>query len=334
MVSAQGASSELYRNVTDVPGIFLGHVSDYEALTGCTAVLCPEGAVGGVDVRGASPGTRETDLLRPGCRVELVHGVVLAGGSAFGLDAACGAVRYLEERGYGHNTGIARVPIVTAAVIFDLHTGNKDVRPDAKMGYDACLAATAGKHAEGCVGAGTGATVGNLLGPGSATKGGLGSWSLQQGDLIVGAVVVVNALGDVVDPSTGEIIAGLRDPQSGGFMNTKELMSRGEVGRIFPGTNTVLGVVATNAYLTKEQVNRVASLACLGLARTVSPTHTCYDGDAIFALSRGSIQASSDQVGIIAAECVAQAVLRAVQEAWSVGGVPAARDLAIGTPRA
>ncbi len=328
----QGASNELYRNVTDVPGIFMGHFSDYEALTGCTAVLCPEGAVGGVDVRGASPGTRETDLLRPGCRVELVHGVVLAGGSAFGLDAACGAARYLEEHGYGHDTGIARVPIIPAAIIFDLHMGSKEVRPDAKMGYDACLAATAGKNAEGCVGAGTGATVGNLLGPGSATKGGLGSWSLQQGDLIVGAVVVVNALGDVVDPSTGEIIAGLRDPQGGGLMNTKELMSRGGTGRIFPGTNTVLGIVVTNAYLTKEQVNRVASLACLGLARTVSPTHTGYDGDVIFALSRGSIQASSDQVGIIAAECVARAVLRAVQEAWSVGGVPAARDLALGHP--
>ncbi len=327
---AQGASSELYHNVTDVPGIFLGHASDYEALTGCTVVLCPEGAAGGVDVRGASPGTRETDLLRPGCRVELVHGVVLAGGSAFGLDAACGAVRYLEERGYGHNTGIARVPIVTAAVIFDLHTGSKDVRPDAKMGYDACLAATTGKHAEGCVGAGTGATVGNLHGPGSATKGGLGSWSLQQGGLIVGAVVVVNALGDVVDPSTGEIIAGLRDPQSGGLMNTRELMSRGEVGRIFPGTNTVLGVVATNASLNKEQVNRVASLACLGLARTVSPAHTGYDGDAIFALSRGSVQANPDQVGILAAECVARSVLRAVQEAWSWVGYrpPATSQLA------
>jgi L-aminopeptidase/D-esterase-like protein len=330
----QGANNELYHNVTDVPGIFLGQVSDYEALTGCTVVLCPEGAVGGVDVRGASPGTRETDLLRPGHRVEFVHGVVLAGGSAFGLDAASGAARYLEEQGYGYDTGIARVPIVPAAVIFDLHMGNKNMRPDAKMGYDACLVATAGKHAEGCIGAGTGATVGNLLGPGAATKGGLGSWSLQQGDLIVGALVVVNALGDVVNPSTGEIIAGLRDPQSGGFMNTKELMSRGETRRIFPGTNTVLGVVVTNAFLNKEQVNRVASLACLGLARTVSPTHTGYDGDAIFALSRGSIQANSDQVGIIAAECVAQAVLRAVQEAWSVGGMPAARDLAIGTSRA
>jgi L-aminopeptidase/D-esterase-like protein len=199
------------------------------------------------------------------------------------------------------------------------------------MGYDACLAATAGPHAEGCVGAGTGATVGNLHVPGSATKGGLGSWSLQQGDLIVGAVVVANALGDIVDPGTGEIVAGLRHPQSSGFMNTRELMSRGEVGRIFPGTNTVLGVVATNAWLTKEQTGRVASLACLGLARTVSPTHTSYDGDTIFALSRGSLQASTDQVGIIAAECVARAVLRAVQEAWSLGGVPAGRDLAIDT---
>ena len=324
---AEDADNDLYRNVTDIPGFLMGHASDYEALTGCTAVLCPEGAVGGVDVRGASPGTRETDMLRPGYRVELVHGVVLAGGSVFGLDAACGVVRYLEERGYGYDKGIVRVPIVPAAVIFDLRTGNKNVRPDAKMGYDACLMATAGKNAEGCVGAGTGATVGNLLGPGSATKGGLGSWSLRVGSLIVGAVVVVNALGDVVDPSTGEIVAGLRDPQSGAFLNSKDLIARGEVGRILPGTNTVLGVVATNASLKKEQVNRVASQACLGLARTISPTHTSFDGDTIFALSRGSVQANPDQVGVLAADCVARAVLRAAQEAWSLGGVPAVRDL-------
>lgn len=328
----ENTDNELYHNVTDVPGILLGQVSDYEALTGCTVVLCPKGAVGGVDVKGASPGTRETDLLRPGYRVDMVHAVVLAGGSAFGLDAAGGVARYLEEQGYGYDTGIARVPIVPAAVIFDLHMGQKSARPDAKMGYDACLEATAGKHYEGCVGAGTGATVGNLLGPGSATKGGLGSWSLQKGDLIVGAVMVVNALGDIVDPASGEIVAGLRDSQNGGFINTKELMSRGDAGRIFSGTNTVLGVVATNAHLAKEQACRVASLACLGLARTISPTHTVYDGDTMFVLSRGSIQATADQVGILAAECVAQAVHRAVQEAWFLGGVPAARDLLLHRP--
>jgi L-aminopeptidase/D-esterase-like protein len=322
---AQGADG-LYRNVTDVPGFVLGHVSDYEALTGCTVVLCPEGAIGGVDVRGASPGTRETDLLRPGCRVELVHGVVLAGGSAFGLDAACGVARYLEEHGYGYDTGIARVPIVPAAIIFDLHTGDKNVRPDAAMGYNACLAATAGKHPEGCVGAGVGATVGNLYGPASATKSGLGCWSLQQDGLIVGAVVVVNALGDVVDPITGEIAAGLRDPQSGAFLNTRKLMAEGRISRTLAGTNTVLGVVTTNAALTKQQVNRVASMACLGLARTISPAHTGYDGDAIFALARGSVRADTDQVGILAADCIARAVLRAVREAWSLGGVPAAGD--------
>ena len=323
----EGACYELYRNVTDVPGFILGHVSDYDALTGCTAVLCTAGAVGGVDVRGASPGTRETDLLRPWCRVDLVHGVVLAGGSAFGLDAACGVVNWLEERGYGYDTGIARVPIVPSAIIFDLHMGRKDVRPDARMGYGACLAAAAGKHPEGCVGAGTGATVGNLYGPASCTKAGLGSWSLQQGALIVGAVAVVNALGDVINPGNGEIIAGLRHPRDGSFLNTRKLMGMGEVARIFPGVSTALGVVATNAALNKGQVNRVASLAYLGLARTISPAHTGYDGDVIFALARGSVQADSDQVGILAAECMAQAVLRAVQEAWSLGGVPAARDL-------
>lgn len=331
MVPAQDVNSGMYHNVTDVPDILLGHVSDYEALTGCTIVLCPEGAVGGVDVRGVSPGTRETDLLRPGCRVELVHGVVLAGGSAFGLDAACGVMRYLEEHGYGYDTGIVRVPIVPAAIIFDLHMGDKNVRPDAKMGYDACLVATAGKQPEGCVGAGTGATVGNLMGPACATKGGLGTWSVRQGDLIVGAVVVANSLGDVVDPATGKIIAGLRGPRRGTFLNTKETMAKGNVGRNLTGTNTVLGVVATNASLNKQQVIRVASLACLGLARTISPVHTGYDGDAIFALARGSVHADPDQVGILAADCIARAVLRAVREAWSLGGVPAARDLSSST---
>lgn len=326
-MSLQDTVSELYRNITDVPGILMGHVSDYEALTGCTAVLCPEGAVGGVEVRGASPGTRETDLLRPGYRVEEVHAVILAGGSAFGLDAACGAVSYLEEQGYGFDTGIARVPIVPAAIIFDLSIGNKDVRPDAKMGYDACKAANAGEQPEGCVGAGTGALVGNMLGPGSATKSGLGSWSLKQGDLIVGSVVVVNALGDVVDPVTGKIIAGLRHPQNQGFLDSSELILRGSTERIPPGTNTVLGVVATNASLTKVQAGRLAAQASLGLARTIRPAHTSYDGDTIFALSRGSVQAHPDQLGIMAAECVARAVVRAVEQAWSLGGVLAACDL-------
>jgi len=323
------SASALYRNVTDVPGFLMGHASDYDALTGCTVVLCPEGAAGGVDVRGASPGTRETDLLRPGYRAEFVHGLMLAGGSAFGLDAAGGAVRYLEERGYGYDKGIVRVPIVPAAVIFDLRIGNPNVRPDAKMGYDACLAATVGKNSEGSVGAGTGATVGSMLGPGSATKGGLGSWSLRQGDLVVGVVMVVNALGDVIDPSTGKIIAGLRDSQSGSFLNSRERIARGEFGHVALGANTVLGVVATNASLNKEQVNRVASMACIGLARTISPPHTSFDGDAVFALSRGTVRASTDQVGVLAAECVALATVRAVQEAWSLGGVPSARDICI-----
>lgn len=319
----------LFRNITDVPGFFLGHASDHQAITGCSVILCPEGAVGGVEVRGAAPGTRETDLLKPGCRVEEVHGVVLAGGSAFGLDAACGVVQYLDERGWGYDVDIARVPIVPAAIIFDLHVGNKEVRPDREMGYAACLAATRGKITEGCVGAGTGATVGNLLGPAHAMKGGLGSWSLKQGSLIVGAVVVVNALGDVVHPVTGEIFAGLRDPKRGCFLATKQVLARGEVGRIFPGTSTVLGVVATNADLSKEQVNRIAAISYSGLARTISPVHTGYDGDTIFALARGAVKAAPDQVGVLAAECIAQAVIRAVREAWSLGGIPAARDFYI-----
>ncbi len=316
-----------WRNITDVPGVLVGHASDYEGLTGCTVVLCPEGAVGGVEVRGYAPGTRETDLLRPGCRVERVHGVVLTGGSAFGLDAACGVVRFLAEQGCGYDTGWARVPIVPAAVIFDLHVGRREARPTAEMGYEACRAAQRGEVAEGCVGAGTGATVGNLFGPACATKGGLGTWSLREGDLVVGCLAVVNALGDVVHPVTGRIIAGLRAPGKSVFLGTRDLIGRGEVGRAFPGTNTVLGVVATNACLPKDQVNRVAALACAGLARTISPAHTSYDGDVVFALATGQVVASADQVGVLAAECLARAVVRAVLEAWSLGGVPAARDL-------
>jgi len=324
---------ELFRNVTDVPGFLLGHASDYEGITGCSVILCPEGAVAGVEVRGAAPGTRETDLLRPGCRVQEVHAVVLSGGSAFGLDAACGVMQYLEEKGYGYDTGIARVPIVPAAIIFDLHLGDRKARPNREMGYQACLAAKRGRVAEGCVGAGTGATVGNLLGPRWAMKGGLGCWSLKSGDLIVGAVVVVNAFGDVVDPDTGEIVAGLRHPQGRGFLNTRKVLAEGKAGCVFPGTNTVLGVVTTNACLTKEQANRVAALSHNGLALTVSPPHTSFDGDTIFVLARGSVEADPDQVAVLAVECIAQAVLRAVREAWSLGGVPGLKDFS-GKPEA
>lgn len=318
----------MHNAITDVPGIRVGHWTDLEAATGCTVVLCEEGAVAGVDVRGPAPGTRETDLLRPGHLVERVHAVLLSGGSAFGLAAADGVMRYLEERGVGFDTGVAKVPIVPAAILFDLSIGRADVRPDAEAGYQACLAADDGPVAEGNVGAGTGATVGKLLGPRYATKAGLGTASQRIGKgVIVGALVAVNAFGDVVDPQTGEILAGARKPVVGGFLNTAERM-KGDLGQtILAMINTTIGVVATNAQLTKEQANLVAMMAQDGLARAIRPAHTLLDGDALFVLSLGERKGDVSAIGAAAAEVVAQAIVRAVQAAETLHGIPAHRDL-------
>jgi L-aminopeptidase/D-esterase-like protein len=311
-------SKPWHNAITDVPGIRVGHVTDAEAMTGCTVILCPkEGAVGGVDPRGGAPGTRETDLLRPIRLVQRVHAVVLAGGSAFGLDAAGGVARWLEEHGVGFDAGVARVPIVPAAVIFDLDVGRADVRPDAAMGYAACEAAGDGPVVEGSVGVGTGCRVGAILGPDRATKAGLGTASADLGGgLVVGALVAVNAFGDVVDPRTGEILAGARAQNGEGFADTLETM-RGmldntvmhSVGR----RQSVIGVVATNASLNKEEANKVAQMAHNGLARTVRPAHTMFDGDTFFALATGQKRADVNLVGAYAAEVVALAIVRAIQ---------------------
>ncbi len=328
---------KLHNAITDVPGIRVGHAQNEEALTGCTVVLCEDGAVGGVDQRGGAPGTRETDALHPMHLVERVHAVVLAGGSAFGLDAATGAVRYLEERGVGFDVRVARVPIVPAAILFDLGIGRADVRPDAAMGYQACLNASADPPTEGNVGAGTGATVGKILGPGQAMKSGLGTASLEIGaGVVVGAIVAVNALGDVVDPASGAIIAGARAVQVGPvhvgapgyFADTmavmRTLVGRTTMGFARPREHTVIGVVATNARLTKEQANKVAQMAQDGLARTIRPAHTMLDGDTIFALATGQKKADVNIVGAFAAEVLAQAILRAVRAARPAAGLPAA----------
>jgi len=327
----------LHNAITDVPGIRVGHAQNEEALTGCTVILCEDGAVGGVDQRGGAPGTRETDALHPMHLVERVHAVVLAGGSAFGLDAATGVVRYLEERGVGFDVRVARVPIVPAAILFDLGIGRADVRPDAAMGYQACLNASAEPPAEGNVGAGTGATVGKILGPGQAMKSGLGTASMEIGaGVVVGAIVAVNALGDVVDPATGAIIAGARAAQVGPlrvgapgyFADTlavlRTLVGRTTMGFARPREHTVIGVVATNARLTKEQANKVAQMAQDGLARTIRPAHTMLDGDTIFALATGQKKADVNIVGAFAAEVFAQAILRAVRAARPAAGLPAA----------
>jgi L-aminopeptidase/D-esterase-like protein len=277
-------------------------------------VLCGErGAVAGVDVRGASPGTRETDLLDPGNRVERVHAVVLTGGSVFGLDAACGVVRYLEERNIGFDVGVGRVPIVPAAVIFDLAVGSAGVRPDSEMGYRACERASAGKPKEGRVGAGTGATVGKIGGAALASLGGVGTAAMQVADgAMVGVLVVVNALGDIVDPESGRILAGARSPDRNGWLNTSGALARGAESshHLSPVENTTLAVVATDAALTKAQAKRVASMAHDGIARAVRPAHTMFDGDTVFALSTGSIQTEVTTVGSIAADLVALAIAR------------------------
>jgi L-aminopeptidase/D-esterase-like protein len=334
----------IHNAITDVPGIRVGHAHDPQALTGVTVVLCEgpagAGAVGGVDQRGGAPGTRETDPMQPVHLVQRVHAVVLSGGSAFGLDSASGAVRYLEERGVGFDVGVAKVPIVPAAILFDLGLGRADVRPDAAMGYAACLAATTGPVAEGCVGAGMGATVGKALGMQNAMKAGLGTASLRLGGgLVVGALAVVNAFGDVVDPETGRIVAGARSTRSrrarpgspGYFADTlailKKLAAKGPLlfGRSWRATrqNTVLGIVAVNADLTKEETIKMAQMAQDGLARCIRPAHTMGDGDTVFALATGGRRVDVNVAGAFAAEALAQAILRAVRRATPMGGLPA-----------
>ncbi|MEE9616709.1 MAG: P1 family peptidase [Anaerolineae bacterium] len=323
----------MHNAITDVEGIKVGHYTDRGGVTGCTVVLCEGGAVGGVDVRGSAPATRETDLMRPMNWVQEVHAVMLTGGSAYGLDAASGVMRYLEEREIGFNVGVGVVPIVPAAALFDLAIGDQKTRPDAEAGYQACQSATGGPVAEGSIGAGTGATVGKLLGPKFATKSGLGTASVKIGKgIVVGAIVAVNAFGDVVDPDSGAIIAGTRKPVIGGFVNTLKRM-QGDLGQTLLGfANTTLAVVATNTYLTKEAANKVAQMAHDGLARSIRPVHTMFDGDTVFALATGKPPKKGkggdpSVVGAAAAEVLAQAVVRAVRQAESLGGVPAARDL-------
>lgn len=328
-------------SITDIKGIRVGHAQNDEALTGCTVILCEGGAVGGIDQRGGAPGTRETDALRPMHLVEKVHAIMLAGGSAFGLDAASGAVKYLEERGVGFDVRVAKVPIVPAAILFDLGIGRADVRPDAAMGYESCLNAGDGAAVEGNVGAGCGATVGKIFGITQAMKSGIGTASMEIGaGVIVGAIAAVNAFGDVIDPSTNQIIAGARTIQKGPlrlgaadyFADTMDVM-KGLVGRTILGfatrANTVIGVVATNADFNKEQANKVAQMAHDGLARAIRPAHTMLDGDTIFALATGEQKADVNIVGAYAAEVFSQAIVRAVKAAKPVAGLPCASHLTL-----
>ena len=325
-----GRSPELFPGaITDVLGLRVGHFTDTRRPTGCSVVLCPQGATCGVDVRGAAPGTRETDLLRPDNLVEHVHALLLTGGSAFGLDAASGVVRWLEERGHGLGVGPAVVPIVPAAVLFDLWLGDAHVRPDAAAGYAACEAASHEAPAQGNVGAGAGATVGKLFGIERGMKGGIGTASLKAGAVTVGALVAVNPTGDVIDPSTGRVIAGTRGAD-GQPRSATQAISAGELPpRALPGMATTIGIIATDAVLTKAQANKLATMAHNGLARSIDPVHTMADGDTLFALATGSSGRPGEMtvLGALAATVMARAVLNAVRAAEGLPGLPAARDL-------
>jgi L-aminopeptidase/D-esterase-like protein len=317
----------MYGAITDVSGVKVGHYTDKKAATGCTVILCEPGAVAGVDVSGSSPGTRETDLLRAGNLVDMVQAIVLSGGSAFGLDAATGVMQYLEERGFGYETSAGRVPIVPAAIIFDLNMGDSRIRPGASEGYQACLAAIDIDVAQGCVGAGTGATVGKSLGVERAVKSGLGTASQRiVGDIVIAALMVVNAVGDVIEPGTGRILAGPRKSDGSGFLSTSQLW-KGEFEETIPPFNTVIGVVATDARLSKVEATKLAHVAQVGIARTIDPCHTMYDGDALFALSSGDKEADFNALGAAAAEVVVEAVIKSIRNAETLAGVPAAKDV-------
>jgi L-aminopeptidase/D-esterase-like protein len=315
--------------LTRIPGFRVGHASDIVGCTGCTVILCPEDTVGGVDIRGSAAGTRELDALSPLHLVPCVHGILLAGGSAFGLDAAAGVMQYLEERRIGFDVQVTRVPIVPTAILFDLRLGDARARPDARMAYAACQQATEGPIKEGSIGAGTGATVGKLFGVTQAMKSGLGGAIVElPGGVLVAALAVVNAFGDVRDPSTGRILAGAREaPNSRRLVDTAAAMRRGVARKGYTAESTTLAVVATNARLTKAQASKMAQMAHQGLVRTIIPVHTTLDGDLVIGLATGEIEADLNAVGLVAADAVAEAILNAVKKATTLGGLPAWADL-------
>ena len=322
-------------SITDVPGLLVGQFTHTERPTGCTVLICEAGATAGVDVRGAAPGTRETDLLNPINAVQQVNAILLSGGSAYGLDAASGVMRYLEEKKLGYKIGqLGVVPIVPAAILMDLGVGNFKIRPNAESGYKACLAASSGPVAEGCVGAGAGATIGKMFGPKFLMKSGLGTASVKIGNtgIVVGALVAVNAVGDVVSPETGKVVAGARSEDGKGYRDSMAAMMSGYRVVVQNAANTTIGVVATNAKFTKTQMNKIAQMAHDGYARAINPVHTMGDGDTIFSMSTGTANATADvtAIGAIAATVMARAIVRAAMQATSVPelGLVAYRDYA------
>lgn len=307
--------------ITDIEGLKVGHSQDYDAMTGCTVIICEEGATGGVDVRGSAPGTRETDLFKADKMVNRVHGIVLAGGSAFGLDASGGVMKYLEEKGVGFDVGVTRVPIVSSAVIFDLILGDYKIRPDFKMGYKASSSASKDEARQGNVGCGTGATIGKILGPNNMMKSGLGSASIKVGDLVVSAMVVVNSFGDIYDHRNNKQIAGLYDYNNNKLLNTVEIMKEDRVPLNFTGQNTTIGIIGTNAIITKAQGNKIAQMAHNGYAKSINPVHTTNDGDTIFTLGTNKIEADINLVGVLGQEVMSRAITNAIDSADDYEGI-------------
>ncbi|WP_343345306.1 P1 family peptidase [Terrisporobacter petrolearius] len=318
----------MYNNILDVKGLKVGQIEDEDALTGCTVVICEEGATCGVDVRGSAPGTRETDLLDPINSVQKVHAVVLSGGSAFGLESTCGVSKYLEEKNIGFDVGICKVPIVTGAVLFDLGVGDYKVRPDKEMGYKACLNASETELKQGNYGAGCGATVGKIKGLNYVTKGGIGSCSIKlDNGIVVSALIAVNAFGDIYE--NGKVIAGVLNDDKTKLLNTYEIMKSGLVKGGFKIDNTTIGIVATNAKLTKAQCKKISQMAHDGYAKSIFPIHTPHDGDAIFTISTGKIQVDSDitLLGCLAAEVVEKSIINAIKNAENIKNIISYNEL-------
>ena len=314
--------------ISQVPGFFIGHAQDMEAATGCTVIGCPEGAAAGVDVRGGAPCTRETDLLKPENMVQKIHGVCLSGGSVFGLDAAAGMVKFLEEKGIGFDVQVCKVPIVCSAALFDLTVGSAFKRPDSRMGYEACL--NAGKNVNCCgnFGAGTGASVGKIAGMERAVKGGLGSSAFEIDGVYIGALAAVNCLGDVIDSGTGKILAGALNANRDGFADSEKLMVEllKKKTNLFSG-NTTIGVILTNGGFGKGELTKLSSMAHDGLARTMRPAHSWVDGDTIFSMSSGNKELDLNLAGMMAAKAMEKAVMKAVIHGETLCGIPAIKDL-------
>lgn len=313
--------------ITDVEGLKVGHSQSQEGVTGCTAILYTQGATGGVDVRGGAPGTRETDLFRAENMIDKVHAIVLSGGSAFGLEASTGVMKYLEEEGIGFNVGVARVPIVASAVIFDLAIGDSKIRPDSQMGYDAAKTASITENRQGNIGCGMGATVGKIMGPGNSMKSGLGSASIKLGELVVSAIVSVNSFGDIYNYKTGEQIAGVYDYDNKRLLNTIDIMTNYNANLGFSMENTTIGVIGTNAILTKAEANKVSQMAHNGFARSINPVHSMMDGDTIFTMATNMVKSDVNIIGTLAAEAMSRAITNAIIYAKSISGLNSYSDM-------